>query len=103
MARKACFEDFYKNISKELIGDDVSEDYDYLCNMFLYFEEALTFFKFEDSGKSFRPAHIDNVAKNILPADFAKLVPLAEGNCFYNAVSMLFFFGKCKLCVRTKN
>ena len=45
MARKACFEDFYKKISEAFIGDDVSKDYDYLCNMFSYFEEALTSYK----------------------------------------------------------
>ena len=45
MGRKACFEDFYKKISEAFIGDDVSKDYDYLCNMFSYFEEALTSYR----------------------------------------------------------
>ena len=82
----------------------MSEDYNYLCKMFLYFEEALTFFKF-DLDKSFSSTHTDNVAKDFLPADFAKfasLKTLPGGNCLYNVVSM-FFFGKYRLSIRTKN
>ena len=63
MSRKACFEYFYKKISEALIWDDASEDYNYLCNMFLYFDEALTSFKF-DLDKSFSSTHTDNLAKD---------------------------------------
>ena len=81
----------------------MSEDYNYLCKTFLYFEEALTFFKF-DLDKSFSSTHTDNVAKDFLPADFAKfasLKTLPGGNCLYNVVSM-FFSGNTGLALERR-
>ena len=93
-----------KKNSESLIGDDTREDYDYLCNMFLYSEEALTSFKFKDFDESLGSTDIDTVAKDILPVDFGKLVPLktlADGNCLYNAVSM-FFSGNAGLALELR-
>ena len=62
MVCEACLEDSYKKISEAFVRGDMSEDYDYISNIFLYIEEALTCFKFEDFDKRFGCTYFDNVA-----------------------------------------
>ena len=62
MVCEVCLEDSCKKILEAFVRDDMSENYDYISNIFLYFEEALTSFKFEDFDKSFGSTYIDNVA-----------------------------------------
>ena len=47
-AWKACFENFYKKVSRKLIGNNVDKCYNCLIVLFFIFKEALTYFKFKD-------------------------------------------------------
>ena len=76
--------------------------------MFVRFVSTLSvtvnILKFEDFDKRFSTAHIDNVARDPLPGDFVKLVPLrilADGSCLYNAVSV-YFSGNAGLALDLK-
>ena len=84
VASKAWLETFYETVSKTLPAGKLGKDYDSLSYLFFEFEEALTSFRFEYFDQIVKLNYVNNVAKNLLPVNFTKVVPskiLADGNC----------------------
>ena len=83
-ASKAWLEVFYETVSKTLPADKLGKDYDSSSYFFFEFEEALTSFRFEYFDQIVKLSYVNNVAKNLLPVNFTKVIPskiLADGNC----------------------
>lgn len=86
MSCKVCFEDFYKKIPEAFIWVMWARITIICAKCFILWGSVnILQVRF---GQSFSSTHADNVAKDLLPADFAKLDV---------------FFGKYRLSIRTKN
>ena len=76
VAGKTYFESFYEKIFDILVEYNIDKGYDWLCDLFFDFEEALFSFKIENFDCIIKFSYVDNVAEDLSPASFTKVVTL---------------------------
>lgn len=95
--RKTHYEKIHKLLLECIHNEDYIEDYDNVLQFFHEHDDEVNMFNFIDliqnsETAKFSKEEIDEIGKKIFPDDTKDLEPikcLGDGNCLYNAISML--------------